>query len=98
MKQSGSGLPLEQIILSTNRLGTFISNKWQYLSNSLYSVREERRDMRAFKITSLFALAAIAVSACASAGGTGGDIKVAILAPLSGPVPTFGVSTRDGAL
>ena len=54
--------------------------------------------MRAFKITSLFALAAIAVSACASAGGTGGDIKVAILAPLSGPVPTFGVSTRDGAL
>jgi len=27
-----------------------------------------------------------------------GEIKVAILAPLSGPVPTFGVSTRDGAL
>jgi len=27
-----------------------------------------------------------------------GDLKVAILAPLSGPVPTFGVSTRDGAL
>lgn len=53
--------------------------------------------MRAFKITSLFALAAIAVSACANAG-TGGDIKVAILAPLSGPVPTFGVATRDGAL
>jgi branched-chain amino acid transport system substrate-binding protein len=26
------------------------------------------------------------------------DLKVAILAPLSGPVPTFGVSTRDGAL
>jgi len=25
-------------------------------------------------------------------------IKIAILAPLSGPVPTFGVSTRDGAL
>jgi branched-chain amino acid transport system substrate-binding protein len=25
-------------------------------------------------------------------------IKVAILAPLSGPVPTFGVSTRDGAI
>jgi len=25
-------------------------------------------------------------------------VKVAILAPLSGPVPTFGVSTRDGAL
>jgi branched-chain amino acid transport system substrate-binding protein len=27
-----------------------------------------------------------------------GPLKVAILAPLSGPVPTFGVSTRDGAL
>ena len=29
---------------------------------------------------------------------TGGELKIAILAPLSGPVPTFGVSTRDGAL
>jgi branched-chain amino acid transport system substrate-binding protein len=28
----------------------------------------------------------------------GETIKVAILAPLSGPVPTFGVMTRDGAL
>jgi branched-chain amino acid transport system substrate-binding protein len=27
-----------------------------------------------------------------------GAIRVAILAPLSGPVPTFGVSTRDGAI
>jgi branched-chain amino acid transport system substrate-binding protein len=27
-----------------------------------------------------------------------GELKIAILAPLSGPVPTFGVSTRDGAL
>jgi branched-chain amino acid transport system substrate-binding protein len=53
--------------------------------------------MRAQKLTSLFALAAIALSACAGAGG-GGDIKIAVLAPLSGPVPTFGVSTRDGAL
>ncbi len=26
------------------------------------------------------------------------NLKVAVLAPLSGPVPTFGVSTRDGAL
>ena len=31
-----------------------------------------------------------------AAGGE--EVKVAILAPLSGPVPTFGVSTRDGAL
>jgi branched-chain amino acid transport system substrate-binding protein len=37
------------------------------------------------------------LSACGGAAG-GGAIKVAILAPLSGPVPTFGVSTRDGAL
>lgn len=77
--------------------------------------------MRALKVTSLFVLAAIAVSACGSSTPTtsntgaatsapaagaatsapaaaGGDVKVAILAPLSGPVPTFGVSTRDGAL
>jgi branched-chain amino acid transport system substrate-binding protein len=33
-----------------------------------------------------------------AAAPAGGDLKVAILAPLSGPVPTFGVSTRDGAL
>ncbi len=31
-------------------------------------------------------------------GGGGGEIKVAILAPLTGVVPTFGASTRDGAL
>jgi branched-chain amino acid transport system substrate-binding protein len=55
--------------------------------------------MRTFKVMSLLAVASIALSACAGAGGAGGgDIKVAILAPLSGPVPTFGVATRDGAL
>ncbi len=27
-----------------------------------------------------------------------GDLKIAILAPLSGPVPTYGISARDGAL
>jgi branched-chain amino acid transport system substrate-binding protein len=63
--------------------------------------------MRALKITSLFAAAAILATACSTAapsggtggtGSTGGDLKVAVLAPLSGPVPTFGVSTRDGAL
>ena len=53
--------------------------------------------MRSFKITSLFVMAAIAASACGAAA-PGGDLKVAILAPLSGPVPTFGVATRDGAL
>ena len=53
--------------------------------------------MRTFKLTSLLILAALVLSACGGAAG-GGTIKVAILAPLSGPVPTFGVSTRDGAL
>jgi branched-chain amino acid transport system substrate-binding protein len=55
--------------------------------------------MRTLKITSLLAVASIALSACAGLGGSAsGDIKVAILAPLSGQSPTFGISTRDGAL
>jgi branched-chain amino acid transport system substrate-binding protein len=53
--------------------------------------------MRTLKLTSLLLLTAMVLSACGGAAG-GGAIKVAILAPLSGPVPTFGVSTRDGAL
>jgi branched-chain amino acid transport system substrate-binding protein len=41
----------------------------------------------------------IVVSGAATAAPSQIDqLKVAILAPLSGPVPTFGVSTRDGAL
>lgn len=48
----------------------------------------------------IFALLIVAllVTACQPGAAGGGTIKVAILAPLSGPVPTFGVSTRDGAL
>ena len=44
------------------------------------------------------------VASAAFAGGkgeaaaAGKELKVALLMPLSGPVPTFGVSTRDGAL
>jgi branched-chain amino acid transport system substrate-binding protein len=34
----------------------------------------------------------------ACGGGGGGELKIAILAPLSGAVPTFGEMTRDGAL
>jgi branched-chain amino acid transport system substrate-binding protein len=48
----------------------------------------------------IFALLIVAllVTACQPGAAGGGTIKIAILAPLSGPVPTFGVSTRDGAL
>jgi branched-chain amino acid transport system substrate-binding protein len=42
--------------------------------------------------------AAEPTKAPAAAAPAGGEIKVAILAPLSGAVPTFGVMTRDGAL
>jgi branched-chain amino acid transport system substrate-binding protein len=34
----------------------------------------------------------------AAAPATSGELKLAVLAPLSGPVPTFGVSTKEGAL
>lgn len=52
--------------------------------------------MRAIKVTVLLALSVMLMfTACAKEPET---IKVAILAPLSGPVPTFGVMTRDGAL
>jgi branched-chain amino acid transport system substrate-binding protein len=56
--------------------------------------------MRAFKLVSVIVLVALLATACAGAGApaAGGDLKVAVLAPLSGPVPTFGVMTRDGAL
>ena len=55
--------------------------------------------MKLRTLFSVFMLAAILLASCAPGGQTGGDtIKIAILAPLSGAVPTFGVSTRDGAL
>jgi branched-chain amino acid transport system substrate-binding protein len=56
--------------------------------------------MRAFKLVSVIVLVALLATACAGAGApaAGGDLKLAVLAPLSGPVPTFGVMTRDGAL
>jgi len=70
--------------------------------------------MRPFKLISLLVLLVVVLGACApaatpaapaaattapaAAAPTGGELKIAILAPLSGAVPTFGVSTRDGAL
>jgi branched-chain amino acid transport system substrate-binding protein len=52
--------------------------------------------MRTVKLLGLLILAVLAMVSYSEAGEAG--IKVAILAPLSGPVPTFGVMTRDGAL
>jgi branched-chain amino acid transport system substrate-binding protein len=52
--------------------------------------------MRTFKYLSLLLIAVMILTSCQSAAS--GELKLAILAPLSGPVPTFGVSTRDGAL
>ena len=48
---------------------------------------------RLLQIAALLAVVLLVVSC-----GPQGALKIAILAPLSGPVPTFGVSTRDGAL
>ncbi len=53
--------------------------------------------MRTFKILSIILLISMLATACGGAQGPK-EIKVAILAPLSGGQPTFGVSTRDGAL
>ena len=56
--------------------------------------------MHKVKYLSIIVLVAVLASllgACSPAGSSG-EVKIAILAPLSGPVPTFGVSTRDGAL
>ncbi|MFB3819471.1 MAG: ABC transporter substrate-binding protein [Candidatus Methylomirabilales bacterium] len=52
--------------------------------------------MRALKFVMLVTLAVGLLAGCGSKGED--TVKVAILAPLSGPVPTFGVMTRDGAL
>jgi branched-chain amino acid transport system substrate-binding protein len=52
--------------------------------------------MRGIKVVGLVTLSVLLLfTACAKEPET---VKVAILAPLSGPVPTFGVMTRDGAL
>ena len=50
---------------------------------------------RFLSLTALVLLLAVAITGCQQAPK---ELKMAVLAPLSGPVPTFGVSTRDGAL
>lgn len=52
---------------------------------------------RLFTILSLLVVFTMLFTACGKTGASS-TVKVAILAPLSGSVPTFGVSTRDGAL
>lgn len=54
--------------------------------------------MRAFRLFGVFIILSLLLSACGGGAAGGGEIKVAVLAPLSGSVPTFGVMTRDGAL
>jgi len=53
--------------------------------------------MKTRHVVSLLFVLALLLSACGGAQEAK-TLKVAILAPLSGAVPTFGVSTRDGAL
>lgn len=54
------------------------------------------------KLRTFFYVLIVSAMLLASCGGgapqAGGTIKIAVLAPLSGSVPTFGVSTRNGAL
>ena len=50
---------------------------------------------RFLSLTAIVLVLMVAVIGCQQAPKA---LKVAVLAPLSGPVPTFGVSTRDGAL
>jgi len=53
--------------------------------------------MRVIRILGVLVILAMVLSSCGAATG-GGEVKVAVLAPLSGPVPTFGAMTRDGAM
>jgi len=50
---------------------------------------------RFLTLTAIALVLMVAVIGCQQAPKV---LKIAVLAPLSGPVPTFGVSTRDGAL
>ena len=56
--------------------------------------------MKTYKILSILIVAVLLLTACQTGGTTGSKdpIKVAILAPLSGSVATFGESTKNGAM
>ena len=53
--------------------------------------------MKSFKLLSVLVIVAFLLTACGGAAAPK-ELKIAVLAPLSGPVPTFGEMTRDGAL
>jgi branched-chain amino acid transport system substrate-binding protein len=54
--------------------------------------------MKSFKLLSVLVIAAFVLAACGGGAAAPKELKIAVLAPLSGPVPTFGEMTRDGAL
>jgi len=65
---------------------------------TIYSILGEEK-MKVRTLISLLVLVAVLATGCArTPGADTGPIKVAILAPLSGAVPTFGESTKNGAL
>jgi len=66
------------------------------LEPKILRLEEEEMSKKLLIILSLLVIASMMLAACKPAGSS--TLKLAILAPLSGPVPTFGVSTRDGAL
>lgn len=47
-------------------------------------------------VMAVLIVASFVLAGCAT-GGAGGTIKIGLLAPLTGSVPTFGVSTQEGA-
>ncbi len=54
--------------------------------------------MKKYKFFMIFVLVALIVASCTPKPAASSTIKIANLSPLSGPVPTFGASTRDGFL
>ena len=54
--------------------------------------------MKSFKLLSILVIVSFLLTACGGQAAAPKELKVAVLAPLSGPVPTFGEMTRDGAL
>jgi len=54
--------------------------------------------MKLFKTLSVLLIAGLLFSGCTPQAASGGTIKIGILAPLSGPAPTYGTSHRDAAM